>query len=88
VRTSGLSEGDFNIGLTAVELGLALDGAGQVEEAENYLVEGHDILRSAFGDQDERVGRATRALREHLERRGLTARVAELDAMAPPTPPK
>ncbi|MEX1183565.1 MAG: tetratricopeptide repeat protein [Gemmatimonadota bacterium] len=80
VRTGGLSEGDFNIGLTAVELGLALDAAGRVEEAENYLVEAYDILRSAFGDQDERVVRATRVLREQLERRGLTARVAELDA--------
>jgi hypothetical protein len=29
---------------------------------------------------DERVVRAARMLREQLERRGLTARVAELDA--------
>jgi serine/threonine-protein kinase len=79
IRT-GSSERDFNVGLTAIELGLALDAAGHVEEAENYLVEAYDILRSAFGDQDERVVRATRVLREHLERRGLTARVAELDA--------
>jgi serine/threonine-protein kinase len=88
VRTGALPAGHHDIGVTAVELGLGLEGAGQGAEAEKYLVEGHDILRSALGDQDERVVRATRVLREHLVRRGLTDRVAELDATRPAPPPK
>jgi serine/threonine-protein kinase len=78
-RSGGLPERHWHIAASGLDLGRALDALGRLDEAERYLMEAYDILGETFGPDDGRTGQAREALRDHLERRGLTERAAALD---------
>lgn len=77
-RAGSLPEGHWHIAASGLELGRALEGLRRDTEAERYLQEAYDILLGAFGPDDDRVGQARTALRDHFVRRGLADRAAAL----------
>jgi serine/threonine-protein kinase len=80
IRGTSLPEGHWNIAASDLELGLTYEAMGRDGEAEQHLTEAYRVLLENFGDDDGRTGRARDALRAHYERRGMSARAAELPA--------
>lgn len=77
-RLGGLPDRHWYIAASGLDLARTLDDMGRESEAETLFVEAYDILSETFAADDERVAQARDALREHLERRGLTERASAL----------
>lgn len=77
-RAGGLPSGHWHVAASGLELGLTLERMDRDEEAERFLMEAHEILADTFGPDDDRTVRARSALRQHLERRGLSQRAEAL----------
>lgn len=78
IRKEAFPERHWFIAATGLELGRTLDGLRMDADAERHLQEAYEILDENFGANDDRTGQAREALREHLVRRGLDERAAEL----------
>jgi len=77
-RKGGLPEGHWHVAASGLDLARAVDALGREAEAEALLVEAYELLGNTFPADDSRVEQARTALREHLERRGLTERAGAL----------
>lgn len=81
-----LPAGSWRTAVSAAWLGMALTKVQRFDEAEKYLLEGHEVLQRTKGQRPAQENGTITALVELYQAWGKPERAAEFKALLPPTP--